>query len=171
MRRLARAAAIVLVGAALAGCGGGRIDGTPGQAVKPLQSPAPPDQILDLRTQSEDVKKLVSTLSDLYVSEIAIYSLRRDDVVQATLQISRFNSKARPGKPAFRRAMVAQIGGSEGTPTMLGKETVFITQGTQKQVAVWFRGRTVFILTTRDDYDMPRALLREALRVGSEPLT
>jgi predicted small secreted protein len=165
-RTAARAAALLLVAASLTACGGGKVQGTLGRNVKQLDSPAPAPEILGLKAQSEDVSKLISTVSDLYVNAVSIYSLRKDDVVQATLQISRFNAKARPNDPEFRKTLVTNLGGSEGTPTTVGKDTVFITQGTRQRVAVWFRAKTVFILTTRDDYDMPRALLRESLQIG-----
>ena len=163
---LVRVGALLLLAASLAGCGNGKVEGTLGNKVKQLESPAPPPDMLGLTPQSEDVSKLISTVSDLYVNAVSIYSLRKDDVVQATLQISRFNSKARPNDPDFRKALVTNLGGSEGTPTTVGKDTVFITQGTRQRVAVWFRSKNVFILTTRDDYDMPRALLRESLQIG-----
>jgi hypothetical protein len=163
---LVRLAALVVSAAVLAACGGGRVQGTLGKNVRGLASPAPPDQLLGLTAQAEDVSKLVATENDLYIDGISIYSLRKDEVVQATLQISHFNAKARPNDPEFRKTLVTNLGGSEGTPTTVGKYTVFITQGAQKRVAVWFRGKVVFILTTRDDYDMPRALLRESLLIG-----
>jgi hypothetical protein len=162
-RSVARAAALVVIAGSLAACGGSKVQGTLGRNVKTLDAPAPAPEILGLKAQPEDVSKLISTV---YVNAVSIYSLRKDDVVQATLQISRFNSKARPNDPEFRRTLVTNLGGSEGTPTTVGKETVFITQGTRQRVAVWFRAKNVFILTTRDDYDMPRALLRESLLIG-----
>jgi hypothetical protein len=166
-RSFARAGAIVLVAAALAGCGDSAVRGTAGTRVKPLDDPAPPTELSGLTAQPEDVSKLIATENDLYVDAVSIYSLRREDVVQATLQISRFNDKARPNDEKFRSALVANLGGTEGTPTTVGKDTVFITQGKSQRVAVWFRNKTFFILTTRDDFDMPRSLLRETLQIGN----
>ena len=40
-----------------------------------------------------------------------------------------------------------------------------ITTGTKQSIAMWFKGRYLFVLSTRADYDEPRTLLRKALEI------
>ena len=47
----------------------------------------------------------------------------------------------------------------------LGASTVYLTTGTKQSIAVWFKGRYLFVLATRADYDEPRTLLRKALEI------
>ena len=86
--------------------------------------------------------------------------------MQATLQIARFNAAARPEDEEFREGLVQNLGGTAGIPTRVGEELVYITQGAKQQVAAWFRGKDMYVLTMRQEFEQPRALLREALEVG-----
>ena len=40
-----------------------------------------------------------------------------------------------------------------------------LTTGTKQQISIWFRDRYMFVLSVRDDYLQPRALLRAALEI------
>lgn len=152
--------------ATVPGCGQGEAKGVSGRAVRVLYEPAPPAAILNLAVSPEDISEQVRSVDEQYLAATALYSLRGDGVVQGTLQIARFNSAARPEDKEFREGMVQNLGGTEGIPTRIGDETVYTTQGRKHQVAAWFRGREVYVLTTRLEFEQPRALLREALKVG-----
>ena len=42
---------------------------------------------------------------------------------------------------------------------------VFVTRGKRLGIAVWFRGRDMFVLSIREGYREPKTLIREALEV------
>jgi hypothetical protein len=100
-----------------------------------------------------------------FVDSLALYSLRHNDLVMATLQVSRFNDGADIGAEKFRQTVVNQIGSSAPRTVRLGGETVYLTTGTKQSIGVWFKGRYLFVLATRGDYDEPRTLLRRALEI------
>ena len=52
----------------------------------------------------------------------------------------------------------------EPTPFRVENHRVFMTTGDQQSVAVWFEGRSLYLLTVRADFLQPRALLREVIR-------
>lgn len=163
--RLVSVAALALAVAAVGGACGN--DGTPsGQAteVKALQGIAVPDPLLDLATKSEDVSVVEGTKRP-FVEAVGLYSLRRDDLLQATLQISRFTKQAKANKAKFRNAVVTQIGATTPRQFRMGHETVYLTTGRRQSMAVWWKDRYLFVLATRDDYETPRALLRSALEI------
>jgi hypothetical protein len=163
--RVVTIAALALAVAAVGGaCGSG---GTPnGQAteVKALQGVAVPDPLLDLATKNEDVSVVAGTKRP-FVEAVGLYSLRRDDLLQATLQISRFTKQSKATSGKFRNSVVTQIGSTTPHRFRMGSETVYLTTGRRQSVAVWWKNRYLFVLSTRDDYETPRALLRSALEI------
>ena len=101
-----------------------------------------------------------------YLQASSLYSLRRGDVVQATLQISRFEPKAPFDQDKFRRAFLVQLSGTPPLEYRLGGQTVYQTAALRQRLAVWFKGQQVFVLSTRDEFDHPRDLIRAALALG-----
>ena len=57
------------------------------------------------------------------------------------------------------------MGGVVPKKVHLGHDVVYLTAGNQQRISVWFRGRYLFVLATRDDFDQPRTLLRQALDI------
>ena len=171
MTRVGRMGLLVVaaaVAALLAGCGrseAARTEPTPGKAVKALELPGLPGELLGLKVAREDVAEPVSRVDSTFIDGLALYSLRSDDLVQATLQVSRFNEGADPGSKRFREAVVNQIGASKPRAFRVGSRTVYLTTGTKQSIAVWFSGRHLFVLASRADYDEPRTLLRRALEL------
>ncbi len=165
--RLTTLAALALAVVALAtsgACGGG---GTPkGQAteVKALQGVTVPNPLLDLATKPEDVSVVEGTKRP-FVEAVGLYSLRRDDLLQATLQVSRFTKQSKATTPKFRNSVVTQIGSTTPRQFRMGDQRVYLTSGRRQSVAVWWKDRYLFILSTREDYETPRALLRSALEI------
>lgn len=167
----ARAALGFLLAAGAAGCSDARISGTSGKKVAVLDRVQPGATVNGLNVQGEDVTRQVGTVGDTYLQATAIYSLREGETVQATLQIAELTSKARPEDDKFRDSLVTVISGKKGVPTRVGPDLVYLTASARKRLALWFRGRDLYILTTREDYEQPRALLRAALQVGAEGAT
>jgi hypothetical protein len=156
----------------LAGCGrsdAARAEPTAGKAVKALELPGLPAELLGLKVAREDVAEPVSRVDSAFIDGLALYSLRTassgggGDLLQATLQVSRFNPGADPTSKKFRETVVNQVGSSKPRAFRLGNRTVYLTTGTKQSIAVWFTGRYMFVLASRADYDEPRTLLRKAL--------
>jgi hypothetical protein len=137
-----------------------------GTAIKTLELPGAPTELLGLRLHREDVSATTQRVSLAFVDSVALYSLRSDkDLVQATLQVSHFADEARTEEASFRDAVVNQIGSARPRAFRLGRRTVYLTTGTKQSIAVWFDGDHLFVLASRADYDTPRTLLRKALEL------
>jgi hypothetical protein len=160
-RHPALAAVALVLAVAAAGCGSSAA-GAP--AIKPLTLPALGPQLLDLRVQPETVKKL-DAQKQSFVEAVGMFSLRKDTLLEATLQVSRFTPKARLNDLRFRNEVVSQIGSTAPQEFRMGDYRVYLTTGRRQSIAVWFRDRYLFILSTRDDYQQPLSLMRAALAV------
>jgi hypothetical protein len=163
-----RTLGVVLVAAiALAGCtrSDASVAPTPGKAVKALEIPNLPADLLGLKLAPEDVSGELAKVPSAFIDGLSLYSLRHNDLVMATLQVSRFNDGADVKAEKFRQTVVNQIGSSAPRTVRLGGETVYLTTGTKQSIGVWFKGRYLFVLATRADYDEPRTLLRKALEI------
>ena len=164
---------LVLALVALAGCGrsDAAVDPVAGKEVKVLEMDSLPTEILGLAVQKEDVADSVAKVSSTFIDGLGLWSLRTassesgGDLVQATLQISRFSDGARVDESEFRQSVVNQIGSARPRTFRLGQRTVYLTTGTKQSIAVWFKGRHLFVLASRSDYDQPRTLLRETLEI------
>jgi hypothetical protein len=166
--RLRCLGAVTAAAVALAGCArsdASQVLPTPGQAVKALEIPHLPADLLGLKLAPEDVAEDLAKVPATFVDGMSLYSLRRDDLVMATLQVSRFNDGADVESEKFRQTVVNQIGSTAPRAVRLGGETVYLTTGTKQSLGVWFKGRHLFVLATRADYDEPRTLLRKALEI------
>ena len=98
---------------------------------------------------------------------VGLYSIRQpDDLLVATLQIAQLQSGRRYQTKSFRATIVNQLGTSEPRATRMSGETVYRATATKQTIAIWFRGQHMFLLTVRQDFNRPRALIREALQVS-----
>jgi hypothetical protein len=159
-----------VVAAALAFTGCARSDAAPvkpvpGQAVKAVEIANLPADLLGLKVAPEDVTEDLAKVPSTFIDGLSLYSLRHNDLVMATLQISRFTDGADVKADKFRQTVVNQIGSTTPRQVRLGGETVYLTTGTKQTIGVWFKGRYLFVLATRADYDEPRTLLRKALEI------
>ncbi len=132
--------------------------------VEPFDASIVPPQLAGLAVASETVGG-ATEVKNPFVEGIGLYSLRAGELLQGTLQVSRFTEDADSEKPRFRSSVVQQIGSTVPKAYRMGDRTVFLTAGKRQSIAVWFEGRYFFVLSTRDDFDRPRALLREALEI------
>ena len=161
--RVLASVALTVAAVSLAGAGG---NGTTVKAstVQPLTTLNVPPKILGLDVVSEPIDQLKGSKRP-YVDAVGLYSLRTAALLQATLEVSRFSEDAKTTSPAFQQTVVGQIGSTVPKPFLVGGDTVWLTTGKRQSVAVWFEGRYLFILSTREDYTTPRALLRAVLEV------
>lgn len=150
-------------GLAVGACGGG----TPElvvHSVKPLAVDSLPAEVVGLTVKAESSDQFKEAKRP-YIDGVALYSLRKGEELEATLQISRFDESARLSDPAFRGSLIAQIGSTAPKEVRMGDDTVYLTSGSRQSVSVWFRGRYMFILSSREEFGQPRALMRALLKV------
>jgi len=159
--------AVVAAALALAGCtrSDASVAATAGKAVKTLDIPNLPPDVLGLKIAPENVSDDLAKVPSAYIDALSLYSLRHNELLMATLQVSRFNAGADVNADKFRQTVVNQIGSSAPRTVRLGGSTVYLTTGTKQSIAMWFKGRYLFVLSTRADYDEPRTLLRKALEI------
>lgn len=161
----ARGAAVVAILAtalALSACGGASARGTNGNQIRDVSATVPATA-LGLAVTREYIRPTLVKAVNTYVAAAGLYSMRRNDVVEATLQISEFNSRADEASAKFRRALVALIGGSTPEGVRVGNRTVYLTTGSKQQIYVWFAGHRFYVLLVRSDYETPRGLLRSVM--------
>jgi hypothetical protein len=153
----------VAVGVLAGACGGDEPQAAASE-VKPLGAETVPGELNGLAVQPEEIANL-QEVKRPFVEAAGLYSLRAGEQLQATLQISRFTEEAETDKNEFRTSVVQQIGSSVPRIFRMGERTVYLTTGRRQSIAIWFEGRDLFVLATREEYDQPRTLLREALEI------
>ena len=125
-----------------------------------------PRQLRGLRATEETVGPPSKTSGRQYLVEIELYSLRRPDrQLEGTLQIGRFRRGAPAGAIAFQRKIAGQVGTSVPVEQRVGGTTVFVSRAKRLNIVAWFRDSHVFILSMREEYQAPKGLIREALRI------
>jgi hypothetical protein len=161
---------IVLVFAALAlvaGCSDGKPAAkaaAPSAAPKKGATLSLPSQILGLQVHAEDIGSQLARVKQLYLDSVGLFSFReKDDLLRATLQVSRFNELAEPDVPKFRNSVVANLGSTVPQELRVGEAHVWLTTGNQQLIFVWFQRRSFMVLSIRGDYPFPRTLLRKLL--------
>jgi hypothetical protein len=165
MRRTLAGVALATAGLLVAACGSPSSSGVSGKAIKPLAASAVPATLGDLEVHSEGVQNLIASTKDTYVTAVGLYSLRQDNLVKATLQVSRLTDKFDYRSDKQRALLADKIGGARSDPHRVGSDIVYLTQGLRQQISVWFRSRYLFVLSVREDYPGQRSLLRDALDV------
>jgi hypothetical protein len=146
-------------------CANARVQGTAGRSIKDLPPELMPADLLGLPVTKENMSASLATQRDAFVEAVGLYAMRRSDLVQATLQVSRFRPNAPIDQASFRSSVVSQIGGQRSQQFRMADSTVYRTTGRKQVISLWFHGRYLFVLSVRDTFDHPRSLLREALAV------
>jgi hypothetical protein len=163
--RMGVAAAAIAAVALMGACGGTAASGATSQRIGALPAGILPSTVLNLDTKQEDVHQALAQVQRTYLDATSVYSFRAADLLQATLQVSRFVADSRYRTQKFQAALVNQIGSTQPSLVRVGNEDVYLTAGTQQRIAVWFSGRYMYVLATREDYPGPRTLLRRLLEV------
>lgn len=132
--------------------------------VQSLPTATIPSELLGLTVAPEQVHELNDT-ANAYVDHAALFGLRKGELLEATFQISQFNPHADASDPKFRQRVLGKIGGTLARKARMGSEDVYFTAAAKQVIAVWFRGRSFFILSIREDFPFPRTLVRAALEV------
>lgn len=164
MRR--RALAVIAAAITLSFCGANESTPVRSRPIGQLSMEMPPE-LLGLKVQSEEISDALEVVRPSYVAEAALYSLRTpDDLVQATLQVSRFRDEERFQTTRFRRTIINQLGATPPIATRMGDKTLWRTSGSKLALAVWFEGKFMYLVSIRDDFDRPRTLMRTLLEQG-----
>jgi hypothetical protein len=152
------ALAVLLLGAA---CGGSNPKGTAASDIKQLPEDELSGTYLGLHPQREDVGGSLSNQeANAYIDAVGLYSLRNKERLEATLQISKLSSKARPRDVKFQTLVANQIGGTKVQAYVMGGHNVYRSSQRKQSLTSWFAGEYFMILSVRDTYTEPRALLR-----------
>ena len=160
-----RGAALVLGGAlALAPACGGEPEKVGATKVEVFDASIVPAQLGGLTVSVEEVGG-ATQVKDPFVEAVGLYSLREAELLQGTLQVSRFAENADSEQARFRSSVVQQVGSTVPKAYRMGDRTVYLTAGKRQSIAVWFEGRYFFVLSMREEFERPRALLREALEI------
>jgi hypothetical protein len=161
IRRTAAVVALALVAPLFVACGGG---GPKSTALKHLELPSLNGKLLDLtvRPETANIKSLKGAKRP-YIDSIGVFSLRQGDLLEATLQVSKFSKSAPTNQARFRSSVISQVGSTNANEFRMGSSRVFITTGKRQSIDMWFRDRYFFVLSIRDEYKQSRALLRNAL--------
>jgi hypothetical protein len=164
VRRIGLFVAVALAVGACGG-GGGAVDRADDRRIELLEADALPPTIRNLSVSLEDIDELREAAKRPYLEAAALYSLREEEKLQATLQIGRFADDAEYEDEDWRLTLLNTIGGGAPRELRIGEHQVFVTSGERQFISIWFAGRHLFILSSREDYTEPRALLRDALEL------
>ena len=166
-RALAAAAAAVALATPLGACAATdpAAEPTPVAKIRTLPPSLLPATMVGLQVKAEDVTETVKRSRRAFVDQLSLYSLRADDKLMATVQVSRSNDPGEENIQRFRNSVIGQIGSSQPRSMVVGGRTVYITTGTKQRIAFWFKGRYLFVLATRDEFTQRRTLLRELLAI------
>jgi hypothetical protein len=117
-------------------------------------------------SREESCTDLKSATRPAAVDAMALYSLRRkDSLLLATLQISRFAANVDASSLAVQHSIITQLSPTVPAVLRVGDTTVYHTQSSTVTLLSWFKGRYLFVLAARDLVGRPRTLLRDALEI------
>lgn len=162
-RSIHRAVAGVVLAAFVFGaaCGGSDPKGTAAADIKQLPDDLLTGTYLGLMPQREDIGgSLANQEANAYIDAVGLYSLRNNQRLEATLQVSKLSDKARPTDVEFQQLVANQIGGTKSQAFVMDGRNVYRSSSRKQSLSSWFRGDYFFILAVRDTYKEPRALLR-----------
>jgi hypothetical protein len=170
LRRLAAGTLLVVVAFTSTACGGGDDETAAPTKIELLPKDLLPASMAGLRVASEDIEGTVKGAKRRsYLDSAGLYSFRtEDDLLQATLQVSRFAEEARFKDPEFRQSVLLQIGSTVPRSFRMDDQTVYLSTGKQQNVVIWFKNEYLFVLSTREEFARPRTLLREAIDLDLE---
>jgi hypothetical protein len=158
-------ALVVLCAVAIgsSGCGGSTSEAQPRTSASPAVVKLP-SKLLGLTVGTEDVRSRLRSSEQPFVDSVGLFAFREGkDLLQATLQISRFTPEAKVDSPEFRGSIISRIGGANPRRVRVADENVYLTSGRNQVVFLWFRKHGFFVLTVRRDYPFPRTILRRLL--------
>ena len=166
--RLTAGALVVMLAVLTAACGGE--DAAAPTKIEVLPNDLLPASMAGLRVEAEDIEGTVKGAKrQSYLESAGLYSFRTDDdLLQATLQVSRFDDEARYKDQDFRQSVLQQIGSTVPRAFRMSDQTVYLSTGRRQNVVIWFKDKYLFVLSSREEFGRPRTLLREAINLDLE---
>ena len=156
------AVALALVVGACGGSVGAA--GVSGRQIKPLAQPALEASVAGLEVKVEDVGATVRQFRHSFADQVSVYSLRTKGLLEATLQVSRFQEADRLRDASFRRGLIDQVAsGTRAQVVRVDNRDVYVTRGVGQRLFVWFVGRNVLVLSVRDSFKAHYSLLRAVI--------
>ena len=162
-RVLAWMTAPIAVALLTSACGG---DDGAGSALKVAEfetvaADAMPATVLDLVVGPEDFSATLLASQEAYIDALGVFGMRRDDLLYATVQVSRFDDPDTIADPLFQRSLAGRLGDS-GRPSVVrvGQQSVYLMPSGRQTLGVWFVDDEMFVLTVRPEYEQPRRLVR-----------
>jgi len=158
---------VLTLAVAGAGCGGGKAPSSAQSRshVASLPSGTLPSSLGDLTVQQEQLPSQIRSATSSYAKAVGFYSLRKNKLVEGTLEVVEFNSSADWASPTFRTAVADQVSGGVPDELTLAGHAVYQSPGTGATLDAWFSGRYLFVLTIRSSYSQPRSLTESALEM------
>jgi hypothetical protein len=157
---------LALAGGGVTACGGNaEVERAEARAIAAIDADRLPAELLGLQIKREDIAEILDSTKRPYLDEAGLYSLREGETLQATLQVGRFAEGVDHTRPEFRQKLLNTVGGGSIRELRLGDRQVYLTSGDRQQVALWFQDAYLMVLSTREEYGTPRALLRAALEL------
>jgi hypothetical protein len=164
LRTALRGIAILLVASvALGACGGAKA--TEKHTIQQLPGNLLPAEVNGLEVRQEEITSTIKEQNRSYVDAVGLYSFRKKDLLQSTLQVSKFSKDAKYTTRKFKQAIIGQIGTTVPKQARMGDRTVYVTTGKKQSVVIWFTGPYVMVLSSREDFTGARNLLRTLLDV------
>ena len=163
-----RSVLLLLASAAglLGACGGNAaVERAEAREIAALDADRLPSELLGLQVKREDIAEVLDSTKRPYLDEAGLYSLREGETLQATLQVGHFADGVDHTLPEYREKLLTTVGGGSIRELRLGDRQVYLTTGDRQQVALWFEGAYLMVLSTREEYETPRSLLRAALEL------
>ncbi|MHB1447238.1 MAG: hypothetical protein ACYCTI_09965 [Acidimicrobiales bacterium] len=137
-----------------------------GAHIASLPASALPADLDGLTVTEEKSPAGVSSDTGSYASSLGFFSLRKDKLVEATLEVVKLGRSADASSSSFQESLVNQINGGVPVALTLAGRQVYEAGGTGVGLTSWFDGRYFFVLTIRATYPTPRALIEAALAVN-----
>ena len=146
----------------LSSCGGGDSSSAP-RNVEEITVDVLPASVMGMSVGREKIDKILEDVERPYIKEVGLYSFRKEEVLQATLQLSHFSDDADWETENFRRTVAQQIVGTgDDLPVFrMGSHSVFLGGNAKQSISVWFNGPVMMVLAARIEFEQPRTLLRE----------
>ena len=156
-----------LIVCALAATAAAMAPGAAAQGAASGSFPTLPATINGLSVTAEDIGKARAAASGTqYLADVRLVSLRDPDKqLEATLELGLFGANADVGSSDFQRSVAEQIGDGVAVTVQVGGRPVFVKTSRKLSILVWFTGTTLSVLSVRDTYPSPKALLRATLAI------
>ncbi|MFT5221728.1 MAG: hypothetical protein ACI867_000021 [Glaciecola sp.] len=168
-RRVRSAAAMILVLLAVLGSSGCAAPLDLETAADPavLPSPAVPASIDDIGFQREPGAEVAYQEggAEALVTSGQVYTVRRGDVIEASLQIAALRPGLQPREAEVREGILRALGGGRFVPIRLGQDRVNVFDSVEQRLLLWFSpsGQYYQLMVARKSFEDANRLFEAVL--------